>query len=188
MRGSQRSLTRGGATPGLPACRHIRILTKFQGEMPVVYRSQNRTFFSQPWPRKFFLVACVAVICAFLSRITWYSDLESSLLPHVRLWFGKHCPLTKQKWYIIAKIVMLVWDCVVTGIKGVTGPGHAATMDGMVWRGRAHRATTGTTNTTPVPRSSAASLAANTHRGGWTTTEYEARTVDETVMPVLEEY
>jgi hypothetical protein len=41
MRGSQRSLTRGGATLGLPACRHTRILTKFQGEIPVFLRNMS---------------------------------------------------------------------------------------------------------------------------------------------------
>jgi hypothetical protein len=80
---------------------------------------------------------------------------------------------------------MLMWDCVVPGIKGGTGPGHAVMTDGTVWRGRARRATTGTTNTTRVPTSSVASLATNTHRVRRTTIDYEARTVDETVMPVL---
>jgi hypothetical protein len=61
-------------------------------------------------------------------------------------------------------------------------------MDGMLWKGHAHRATTDMTNTTQVLTSLAASLAANTHRGGLTMKGYEARTVDETVMPILAEY
>lgn len=104
MRGSQRSLTREGATPDLPVSRHIRTLAKFQG------------------------------------------------------------------------------------IKGVTGQGHVVTMDGTVWKGHAHRATTGMTNTTQVLTSLAASLAANTHHGGWMMTGYEAKTVNEIVIPILVEY
>jgi hypothetical protein len=83
---------------------------------------------------------------------------------------------------------MLIWDCIVPGIKGVTGQGHIVTMDGTVWKGHAHRATTGMTNTIQVLTSLAASLAASIHRGGWMMTGYEARTVDETVIPILAEY
>jgi hypothetical protein len=129
----------------------------------------------------------------------WCHDPENYFQWHVLQWFAhifveshrtvtwtvgavsEGIALTKQKLYI----VMLMWDCVVPGIKGDTGRGHAVMMDGTVWRGRAHRATTGMTNTTQVPISSAPSLAANTHCVRRRTIDYEARTVDETVMPIL---
>lgn len=85
------------------------------------------------------------------------------------------------------KIVMLIYDCIVSGIKGVTGLGHIVMMGGMLWKGHAHRATTGMTNTTQVLTSLAASLAANTYRGDLTMTGYGAKNVDETVMPILAE-
>jgi hypothetical protein len=80
---------------------------------------------------------------------------------------------------------MLIWDYIVPGTKGDTGQGHVVTMDGVVWKGHVRRATTGTTNTTQVLTSLAASHAANTYRGGLMMTGYAARTVDETVIPLL---
>lgn len=61
-------------------------------------------------------------------------------------------------------------------------------MDGMLWKGHAHRAMTGMTNTTQVLTSLAASLAANTYRGDLMMTGYGVKNVDETVMPILAEY
>lgn len=101
--------------------------------------------------------------------------------------WGCDSALSSNQTICTYKILKLIGDCIVPGIKGVTGRGHIVMMDGMLWKGHAHRATIGMTNTTQVLRS-LASLAANTHHGGLTMRGYEARTVDETVMPILAEY